>query len=118
MRLVWHIASFKLMNCAAATALEMMMMRLSSNLIAYGTAGDLNRGEPLILDEVRDIPIDRSNAQGVRSPLSEGKSLVWRERAVLFEEGCADGLLLSCFSSLDLPDHLNVPCSNNNAFLL
>ena len=118
MRFVWHIASFKFMNSAAASALEMMMVRLSSNLIAYRTAGHLNRGKPFILDEVGDISINSCDAQRVRSSLGKDESLVWRERAILFEEGSADGFFLSRSSSLDLPGHPDIPCANNKPFLL
>ncbi|HTF68448.1 MAG TPA: hypothetical protein VK638_37795 [Edaphobacter sp.] len=50
MRLTWYIASFKLMNSAASTTLEMMMMRLSGNLVTCWTTGNLNRSEPFIVD--------------------------------------------------------------------
>lgn len=67
MRIAGRIASFQLMNGAAGTALEMMMMSLSGNLVAHRAAGNLNRGKPLLLDEAGDIPIYRCNTQGLRS---------------------------------------------------
>jgi hypothetical protein len=105
MRFVWHIASFKFMNSAAASALEMMMMGLPGDFVTCRTAGHLNDGEPFILDQAGNVPIHSRNAQGIRSFLSKGESLVWRERAIRFEEGRAESLLLPRISGLDLLKH-------------
>jgi hypothetical protein len=106
------------MNGTAATALEMMMMGLSGNLVTRGIAGHLNRGEPFILDQVGDVSINSCNTQRVRSPLSKGEGLVRGERAIRFKEGCANGFLLSRFSNLDLFGHPDTPCTNNNILSL
>jgi hypothetical protein len=104
-RLARHIASLKLMNGTAATALEMVMMGLPGDLVTSRTAGHLNDGEPFILDQAGDVPIHSCNAQRIRSFLSKSESLVWRERAIRFEEGRAESLLLPRISSLDLLKH-------------
>lgn len=55
----------------AAAAHEMMMVRTFGELIPYSRAGELHGGEPPLLGEPPDVPVDGCDTQTGHLPLAQ-----------------------------------------------
>ena len=93
------------MDGAAGVALEVVVVGLAGDLVAGGVAGDVDRGEPVVVDEAADVAVDGGDAERVDLLLGETEGFVWREWTIGFEEGCADGIFLAGVAGLDLCGH-------------
>ena len=95
------LAAFKLVDGAANVALEVVVVGLAGYLVAGGVAWDLDRGEPLVVDQAADVAVDGGDAEGVYLFLGEGEGFVGGERAIGLKEGGADGVFLAGVAGLD-----------------
>jgi hypothetical protein len=100
-----HRAAFELVDGSAGGALEVMVMGFAGYFVAGGVAWDVDRCEPLVVDEAADVSIDGRNAERVDLFLREGEGFVGRQRAIGFDEGGADGVFLAGVASLDRCRH-------------
>jgi hypothetical protein len=100
-----NLAAFELVDGATAIALEVMVMGFAGDLVAGGVAGDVDWGEPLVLDEAADVAVDGGDAERVDLFLGEGEGFVWRQGPISFEEGGANGVLLPGVAGLDRSGH-------------
>jgi hypothetical protein len=96
-----HLAAFELVDGAAGVALEVVVVGLAGYFVAGGVAGDVDWGEPLVIDQAADVAVDGGDAEGVYLFLSQGEGFVGREGAIRLEEGGADGVFLAGVAGLD-----------------
>lgn len=71
-----NIATFQLIDLAAISTLEVMVMGLPRNLIARDIAGNFNRRKPLVFHQRTDIAIDRCQADTLHPALCCSKRLL------------------------------------------
>jgi len=96
-----HLAAFEFVDGAADVALEVVVVGLAGDLVAGGVAGDVDRGEPLVVDQAADVAVDGGDAEGVYLFLGKGEGFVGGEGAIGLEEGGADGVFLAGVAGLD-----------------
>ena len=88
-------ASAELEHPPAFAAVEVMVVRLAGNFIASRLAGQRYGIEPAFRQQRFDVAVDRRNAQRLIVTLGRCQRFFRGERAVRFDEGVADGLLLA-----------------------
>ena len=76
-------------------------MSFACDLVSGGLSGDVDRDEPLLLDEAGDVAIDGGDADGLGLLLREGECLLGGERATGLEESGANGFFLTGIASLE-----------------
>ena len=96
-----HLAALKLVDGAADVALEVVVVGFAGYFVAGGVAGDIDGGEPLVVDQTADVAVDSGDAEGIYLFLGEGEGFVGGEGAIRLEEGGADGLFLAGVAGLD-----------------
>lgn len=88
----------EIVDAAAVTAMEVVVMAFAGDFVAGGLAGNFDRGEPAIGNKGVDVAIDRGNADALHDALGGGEGLVWRQGARGLLEGGANGVFLASFA--------------------
>jgi len=91
-------ASVEFVHLSTVVAEEVMMVRLSGELVARRFAGQLNRHQPALLGHRLEVAIDSCDAEIVYAALCVGKDLVWREGTIRLDKSCTNRVLLPCIS--------------------
>jgi len=71
-----HLAAFEFVDGAADVALEVVVVGLAGYFVAGGVAGDVDRGEPVVVDQAADVAVDGGDAEGIDLFLGEGEGFV------------------------------------------
>lgn len=104
LRLELRNTPFEFVQLFTLVALEVVVMLFPGHFIARRIARNLYRLQPALIDQRLNISIDSGLAERRVMALRSRKDLVWREWPISFDEGIADGRLLSC---VDLSFHRN-----------
>ena len=88
----------QLIHPAALAAMKMMVVRFPRNFVAGGLAGQRDGFQPTFRQQGLDIAVYGCDAQLFVVTFRRAQCLFRREWAICFDEGLADGLLLSCIA--------------------
>lgn len=88
-------AAAQLKHPAALAAVEVMVVRLTRQLVTCRLAGQRDWIEPSLGQQRFDIPVHGGDAQRFIVALRGAQRLLGRKRAICLNEGIADGLLLA-----------------------
>jgi len=76
LRLGLHLAAFEFVDGATVVALEVMVVRFASNLVAGGMAGNVYGLEPVVFDQAANVAVNGGDAEGVDLFLGEGEGFI------------------------------------------
>lgn len=95
-----EIATFQLVDLAAAVAAEVMVMRLAGNLVTKRFTGHRDGSEPVALQQGPNVPVDGGDAEAADLSLCGGQHLFRRQWPVCSLKCFSDRSFLSCITRL------------------
>ena len=95
LRLELDTTPFHLKDFAAGVAVEVVMVFLARYLVTRRFTRELNTYQPLVIDQVSNVAVDRRDADSFHLLLRIGEGFLWREWPVRIQERRSNSLLLS-----------------------